>query len=260
MNDELFEAFRADPRRTGIFTDFDGTLSRIAYEPSAARPIAGAREVLSRLADRFGVVSVVSGRSAVELLEWLGDDLEIWGVHGAQTVTDGRVVLAERAEPYRDLMTRVLHEARRRVEDLGMAGILVEDKTVMVGLHFRNAEDVEGARVLLDRLADDLVREFGLQRAGGRLAFELRPPETFTKEDVVLMRARQEELTAVMFAGDDRVDIPAFDALDALASEGVTTVRVAVDSSEAPADLIDRADIVVDGPEGTVQLFEALVS
>jgi trehalose 6-phosphate phosphatase len=63
-----------------------------------------------------------------------------------------------------------------------------------------------------------------------------------------------------LFAGDDTVDIPAFEALDALASDGVATVKVAVSSPEAPSELIERADIVVGGPEGTVDLLRSLVS
>jgi len=258
MNEELFEAFRSSPETAGIFTDFDGTLSRIVQKPNDARPIEGARDALSRLAKRFAVVSVVSGRSAGDLLEWLGPEIEIWGVHGAETVADGRVVLSERAKPYHELMSRVVDEARRRIDELGIDGVLVEDKTVMVGLHFRAADDVDEARIWLDRTADELVDEFGLQRAAGRLVFELRPPEDFSKEGVVLERARGANLQAVLFAGDDRVDIPAFEALDMLASDGVATVRVAVASDEAPDELLARADVVVDGPEGTVDLFERL--
>jgi trehalose 6-phosphate phosphatase len=98
-----------------------------------------------------------------------------------------------------------------------------------------------------------------LKRAGGRLAFELRPPIEVTKADIVLRRTREENLSAAMFVGDDRVDIPAFEALDELAAEGVATVRVAVDSSEAPDELLERADIVVDGPSGTIALLSQLV-
>ena len=210
------------------------------------------------MARRFAVVSVVSGRSAHELLEWLGPSVEIWGVHGAETVIDGKVALAPRAEPHRALMSRVLSEARRRIDETGLGGVLVEDKTIMVGLHFRAADDVERARVVLDAIAAELAREHGLERAGGRLAFELRPPERFTKEEVVLMRARAANLSAVLFAGDDRVDIPAFQALDVLAEEGVAAIRVAVDSDEAPPELLERADIVVAGPEEVVRLFEDL--
>ena len=260
MKEELLQPFRDAPDRAGIFTDFDGTLSRIVHRPSDARPIPGAQEVLGRLAQRFAVVSVVSGRSAADLLEWLGGDVEIWGVHGAETVWEGRVVLSERAAPYRDLMTRVLEDARRGVAAIGIDGVLVEDKTVMIGLHFRAAKDVERARVELEALAEQLVAKHGLRRAGGRLAFELRPPENVTKEDVVLARAQEADLRAVLFAGDDRVDIPAFEALDTLASRGVATLRVAVWSDEAPPELIERADVVVSGPEEMVDFFESLVS
>lgn len=260
MEEELLTPFLASPHSAGIFTDFDGTLSHIVEKPGDARPLPGARDVLGRLSRRFSVVSVVSGRGAAELLEWLGDGVEIWGVHGAETVRDGRVVLSERAEPYRELMTEVREETCRRVEALGIDGILVEDKTVMIGLHFRGAEDVDRARAELDAVADDLVGKFGLQRAGGRMAFELRPPETFTKEDVVLARSKEAELDAVLFAGDDKVDIPAFEALDELASHGVATLRVAVSSPEAPPELIERADLVVEGPEGTIEFFRALAT
>lgn len=260
MEEELLAPFLASPQTAGIFTDFDGTLSHIVERPGDARPMPGAPDVLARLARRFSVVSVVSGRGASELLEWLGGEVEIWGVHGAETVNGGRVVLSERAEPYRELMAQVREEARSRVEDLGIDGVLVEDKTVMIGLHFRAANDVDRARAELDAVADDLVAKFGLQRAGGRMAFELRPPESFTKEDVVLARAQEAGLSAVLFAGDDKVDIPAFEALDLLASRGVATLRVAVSSQEAPPELIERADLVVDGPEGTIEFFEALAS
>lgn len=240
--------------------DFDGTLSRIVLVPSDARPIDGAREVLARLAARYAVVSIVSGRSAGELLEWLGPDVEIWGVHGAETVAGGKVVLSPRAAPHRDLIRRVFEDAERRVTELGIEGLLVEDKTAMVNLHYRAADDIERARRLLDGIASDLARQHGLQTATGRLTFELRPPERFSKEDVVLARAREANLGAVLFAGDDTVDIPAFEALDVLASEGVVTVKVAVGSEEAPPELIERADIVVSGPEGTVRFLESLAS
>jgi trehalose 6-phosphate phosphatase len=260
MHEELLVPFREAPGRSGIFMDFDGTLSEIVLIPSDARPVAGAREALARLAASFAVVAIVSGRSAGDLLEWIGPEIEIWGVHGAETVFDGKVVLSPRAKPHRELMARVFTEARRRVEQLEMDGLLVEDKTTVVNLHYRAAEDTQRAHDLLDRIASELASEHGLHRESGRLTFELRAPERFSKEDVVLARAREEQLDAVLFVGDDTVDIPAFEALDVLASEGVTTVKVAVASSEAPAELLERADVVVSGPEGTVRLLEALAS
>jgi trehalose 6-phosphate phosphatase len=259
MNDDILLKFRERASTAGIFSDFDGTLSEIVHVPSAARPVPGVRELLPQLSSRYGLVVIVSGRAAGDLLEWLGPDVEIWGVHGAERTRDGRVELSERAAPYADLMSRVLTEATDKVRGLGIDGIIVEDKTVMLGLHFRAAEDVEKARVMLDGIAGELASRYDLLRAGGRLAFELRPPIEFSKKQVVLDRAREEGLDAVMFLGDDRVDLPAFDALDELAAEGMVTVRVGVSSDEAPPELIERSDILLDGPQEVVGFLRRLV-
>jgi trehalose 6-phosphate phosphatase len=259
VSDELLKPFIERPEAAGVYLDFDGTLSEIVHLPSDARPVPGARELLAMLAERFALVSVVSGRSADQLVEWLGGEIEIWGVHGAQRAVGGRVQVSDVAAPFEKLMATVRAQAERRIEEMELPGVVVEDKGVMVALHFRAASDVEYARRTLDELAESLATEHGLKRAGGRLAFELRPPIEVTKADVVLSRTREENLFAAMFVGDDRVDLPAFDALDELAADGVTTVRVAVDSSEAPAELLARADITVDGPVGTVALLRKLV-
>jgi trehalose 6-phosphate phosphatase len=253
------EALTKARASTGLFLDFDGTLSEIVHVPSDARPAPGVRELLGNLGKAFGLVVIVSGRSAGQLLEWLGPDVEIWGVHGAERTRDGRVELSDRAAPFRDLMREVHGEAVERILRLDLPGTIVEDKGVMVGLHFRNAVERDRARAELDRLADELCERFGLLRAGGRLAFELRPPVTFSKESVVLERARETGLTAAAFAGDDRVDLPGFDALDALGEEGLDTVRLAVRSAEAPPELLERADVIVDGPSGAVEWLRALL-
>ena len=259
MTDPRLAAIAESPTSAGIFLDFDGTLSEIVLVPSDARPRPGVPQLLRQLADRFACVSVISGRSALELVEWLGTDIEIWGVHGAERAVEGEVLLTEHAEPFRELMERVRLEAEERIAELELPGVVVEDKRVMIGLHFRAASDVENARLSLDRLAEELAERHGLLRAGGRLAFELRPPREFSKAAVVLERARDLDLKAAMFVGDDRVDLPAFDALDALSEEGVATTRVAVDSDEAPPELLERADVVVSGPDGAVELLRGLL-
>ena len=250
----------ARPERAGLFLDFDGPLPEIDERPSDARPAPGVAAALERVAARFALVAVVSGRSAAELLDWLGPGVEIWGVHGAERTDGGRVVPSERALPYHDLMRRVVADASAAVERLGLPGVLVEDKGVMATLHYRAAPDPGAAARALDALAADLARRHGLARAEGRMAYELRPPAEFSKRLVVLDRARSLGLEAAAFVGDDVVDLPAFDALDELAREGVVTVRVGVDSDEAPPEVVERADVVVRGPAGVVALLERLAA
>ena len=258
MSDEHLARLTASPKTTGLFLDFDGTLSEIVHVPSDARPAEGAPEVLEELARRFGLVAIVSGRSAHQLLDWLGPSIEIWGVHGAERTIGGSVALTETAAPFRELMESVKTEAKERLDRLSLDGVILEDKGVMLGLHFRAATDQERARRELDELAQDLADRHGLLRAGGRLAYELRPPVQFSKAAVVLERSREAGLTAAAFVGDDRVDLPGFDALDLLEADGLATLRVAVDSDEAPDELIERADVVVDGPIGAIALLARL--
>jgi trehalose 6-phosphate phosphatase len=214
-------------------------------------------EVLEELGELFRLVAVVSGRSAAELSEWLGPRIEIWGLHGAQRAFGGRVEIAPEMARFEKPMQAVLREAQERVAAASISGALVEDKHIMIGLHWRMAEDDRAEQVLTD-LARELAARHGLAIARGKKALELRPPVEVSKKGVVLDRTRAEKLRVVAFGGDDVVDLPAFDALDELASDGVAGVRIAVSSHEAPAALIERADVVVDGVEGMLEWLQEL--
>jgi trehalose 6-phosphate phosphatase len=89
------------------------------------------------------------------------------------------------------------------------------------------------------------------------MSYELRPPVERDKGAVVAEAAGGRG--QVCFLGDDRGDVSAFDALDRLAAAGATVVRVAVASSEAPDELLERADLVVDGPQGALAVLRALL-
>jgi trehalose 6-phosphate phosphatase len=66
---------------------------------------------------------------------------------------------------------------------------------------------------------------------------------------------------AALYAGDDTTDLDAFRGLRALVQAGTLgrAVCVAVRSEEAPSELIDQADLAIDGPDGVRELLEALL-
>ena len=255
MDPRQLAPFRSDPGRAGLFLDFDGTLSEIVADPGAARLVEGAERALADLAGRFALVAIVSGRSAQQLVEWVGPQIEIWGLHGAERARGGTVELTEVAAGHLPLMQRVLAEVRRQAGP----DVLVEDKGVMIGLHYRAAGDRRAAKQEAERLAAEMAERYGVVLGTGRLVVELRPPVRFSKADVIARRARDLGLEAALFAGDDVVDLPAFDALDELARQGLATLRVAIDSDESPRELLARADVVVDGPSGLVRWLSGLV-
>jgi trehalose 6-phosphate phosphatase len=243
----------------GLFMDFDGTLSEIVARPQDARPLPAVPGLLSELGDRFAVVAIVSGRSARELARWLGSGIEVWGLHGAEHAAGGTVEVAEVVRPFLATIRAARDEAIASFERLGLAGCIVEDKGAMVGLHFRDSPDPGRAEGEIVRIARELADRHGLVVVPGRMVLELRPPVDLTKRDVVERRARELALDAACFIGDDTVDLPGYDALDTLQAAGATCVRVAVRSAESPPTLIERADVVVEGPSGVVELLGELI-
>src|SRR5439155_1344534 len=63
-----------------------------------------------------------------------------------------------------------------------------------------------------------------------------------------------------LFGGDDATDLDAFDALDAMVERRrlEAGVKVGVASTEGPADIVRRADVVVEGTSGFLEVLSAL--
>jgi trehalose 6-phosphate phosphatase len=240
----------ADPRATGVFSDFDGTLSPIVDDPDEAAPLPGVADALADLAGRFGRVGVISGRPASFLLHHLGTaGVQMWGLHGLETVADGAVVPVPEAEPWLDVVEEAAEGA---VRDLG-PDVHVERKGLSLTVHFRRAAHRGPAT---REWAERTAAANGLVLHDARMSYELRPPVAHGK-GLVLERAAG-GLAAACFVGDDLSDADAFDALDRLAARGVAAVRVGVHSEEAPPQLLDRADMVLDGPEDVLAMLRTL--
>ena len=94
----------------------------------------------------------------------------------------------------------------------------------------------------------------------GKRVFELAPPQTPGKGAVVTEAVRERGLRAVLYAGDDVADLDAFEALDRLRNEGLTTVKVVVRSAGTPPALRAAADVQVEDPSELVRLLETLAS
>jgi trehalose 6-phosphate phosphatase len=252
-------ALVASPGTAGILTDFDGTLAPIVGDPAAARPLAGAVDVLHGLARRYARVAVVSGRPAGFLAGHLGladrhagSALLAVGLYGLETATGDEVSSHPAAEQWRPVVAATAELA----EEQAPPGVLVERKGISVTLHYRANPQAEA---WCRHWAAEQAARTGLVLHPARMSEELRPPVAVDKGTVVAGLAAG--LDAVCFLGDDLGDLPAFAALEQLEStkEGFTAVAVAVRSSEAPDELLDRADLVVDGPLGALSALRSLL-
>ena len=245
----LLEPIRSDPASAAVLTDFDGTLAPIVDDPAAARAIDGALDALVDLAGRYRTVAVISGRPVSFLRSVLPASIELVGLYGLEWLRGGEEVDHPEAVPWRSVVGRATDAA---VDELP-PDVLVEPKGLSLTLHYRTAPEHEEH---VERWAATRAAVDGLVVHPAKMSVELHPPLAIDKGTTV--RALVSGLRAACFVGDDVGDLPAFAALADLRAGGVATASIAVRSAEAPAEVLEAADVVVDGPAGAVEVLRSL--
>jgi trehalose 6-phosphate phosphatase len=236
MADDPIGRLSEDPRRAAVLLDVDGTLAPIVERAEDARVPDETREEVARLAGRYALVACVSGRPGAEVERMLAvQGVAIVGEHGLELAPD-----AQR-------WTETIAAFARGVD------WPAERKPLSLSFHFRRADDEAAARAYLQRVAEAAERE-GLVPRWGRMVLEVRPPVAADKGTAVRALVTRAGVDRALYAGDDTTDLDAFRGLDGLEH----AVRVAVDSGEAPAELIAAADLVVDGTDGVLALLRSL--
>jgi trehalose 6-phosphate phosphatase len=128
-----------------------------------------------------------------------------------------------------------------------------------MAFHWRGARDEEAALAAIQAIAAE-AEAAGFLTHWGRKVLEIRPPVPIDKGQAVRQLLRQTPVRTAVFGGDDATDLDVYDVLAELRSEGSleTAVCVGVHSDEGPPAIVERADIVVDGTQGFVQVLEVL--
>jgi trehalose 6-phosphate phosphatase len=259
---EALAPLRDDPGRAAILLDIDGTLAPIVEQPSRAHVPEDTRQLLIRIAQRYGEVACVSGRRASEARAMVAiGSISYLGSHGAELLRGGwtRPQLDPRLEDW----TRREHEFGRLVDtpEARRHGVRLEDKGAIVAFHWRGAANEEAARAAIDAIAAR-AQAAGFRPHWGRKVLEVRPPIEFDKGLGVRSLLEGVDVGAVMYVGDDVTDLDAFRAIARLAQEGRVghAIRVGVQSEDGPREIVEQADLVVQGTTGVRELLSALVS
>ncbi len=255
----LLRPLAAEPDRSALFLDFDGTLSAIVRDPRDARPLPGVPELVAELATAFALVAVISGRPTAFLVDALGapPGATLAGLYGLERALHG---------PAHDTWASVIDEVVAEATATAPEGVYVEPKGLTVTLHWRRVPEQEGW-VLAFVARQHEAR--GLMVVQGRHERELRPPLDVDKGTVVRALVAEHDaqaapLQAAAAFGDDVGDLPAFAALGDLAAphardgSPLTVVRVAAVDTESPASVAAAADLTVPGATGAVALLREL--
>jgi trehalose 6-phosphate phosphatase len=243
LDPELDAALAAFAARRPLLlaSDYDGVLSPLVDDPSAAGAEPGVAEALERLSAIDGVtIALVSGRGVADLQRTSGftGPYRWVGSHGAEF--DGPLTgeLADRRDRLAERLRPVVATAD---------GAWLEVKPASVAVHVRKVQDrVLAARVLENARA---VADSSLTMKPGKDVLELAVTDA-DKGSAVARLVGELGVDGVGYLGDDVTDEDAFravgaDALTVKVGEGETVARFRVADPSGVRELLERlADLL----------------
>ncbi|MGQ7829753.1 trehalose-phosphatase [Altererythrobacter sp. Z27] len=197
-----------------LYLDFDGTLVEIAARPDAIAVPGALGKGLEHLAARLGgALAVVTGRSIVDLRQYLGPvALHLAGSHGGHVLAPNGDALLE-TRPLSDHVGEALGSfASKR-------GLLYEPKAHGAALHYREKPEMEAET---QAFARGLANEHGLGTKSGKCVIEIVWPGT-DKGGAVELLASEAPFKGRMpvFIGDDVTDEDGFIACSRMGGFGI---------------------------------------
>jgi trehalose 6-phosphate phosphatase len=245
-------AMRAAPKTALVGLDFDGTLAPIVTDPGDSRLAPGAIQVLRKVASAAGLLAIITGRPAAEVVSLGGLDtvpgLLVEGQYGAEHWHNGQLRVPEPPpgiDAVRTELPALLAGAAR--------GVWMEDKGLALVVHTRPAADPDAALAALRAPITALARRYGLAAHPGRYVLEIRAGDQ-DKGGALRRLVAATRPGVILFAGDDVGDLPAFAAVKDLRAAGTPGLTVGSRSAEAPT-VAAEADIAVPGPAGVLALL-----
>jgi trehalose 6-phosphate phosphatase len=260
---EVLRPLTEDPGRAAVLVDIDGTLARIVQRAQDAHVPKQSSRLLAALTKRYGLVACISGRGALDARRLVGvGGIAYAGSHGAELLAPGesKPTVLPAFETWTERVKGFT--ADRDNAELRRLRVRIEDKGPIQAFHWRGAPDEDEARTRIDGIAEEAEAD-GFITHWGRKVLEVRPPVPVNKGmGVEELLRRTPDVRTAMYAGDDATDLDAWAALDRLLDDGRldARVRVGVASDEGPPEIVERADVVVDGIAGFAEALEVLAS
>jgi trehalose 6-phosphate phosphatase len=263
---EALAPLSSDPSHAAVLLDIDGTLAPIVRHADDAHVPEATRTLLIEVAKRYALVGCISGRRATTARQIVAiGSIAYVGNHGGELLRAGAT--QPEVDPELAAWTERVRafSAAAYTPELQRLRVRGEDKRAIAAFHWRGAPDEDAAAAAVAELATRAQNE-GLAVHWGRKVLEVRPPVPLDKGIGVRALldgapAAAPRFRAALYVGDDATDVDAFRGLRALVGDGMLghAVCVAVDSEEAPPELVEQADLAIDGPGGVRALLEALL-
>lgn len=217
---------RLDAAGVIVFLDYDGTLTPIVARPDMAVLTPTMRNTLRHIANRWPT-AIVTGRG-LEQIEQLVNvpGITYAGSHGFDIRGPGiRYQVSTNA---RDAIDHAFADIVEIIGDI--EGVLVENKTFSVAIHFRLVPPAWKPKVI--EATHEVARRHGLRVTGGKQVIEMRPDVDWNKGTAIRWLAGRYPGHVPLFIGDDVTDE---DAFRAIRDDGIT-ILVTAEPRETAAE------------------------
>ena len=254
-----FEKFKKD-EKTAIITDIDGTISKIVLNPDEAIISQIMENTLRKLANKFQLVGVVTGRSVKNAKEMLNvEGLLYIGSHGLEYLKDDQSYIEPELEKYLPIIKKIAQNVQNS-ESCDIKGILFEEKGTCFTIHYRKCKDQEGTRRKILEAINGLGELENLKITEGRKIVEIRPKIGHNKGTILEKLVFENALEKIIYLGDDVTDVDAFNKLKELKKDGkVNGLGIVVVSEEVPEYVKENASFYVNGVDEVQKFFNWLL-
>lgn len=257
-NLEDLKIFKNDPK-TAIVTDIDGTISEIAPTPEKALVTKAMQNMLVKLKEKFSMVAVISGKSALNAREMVGvEGLLYVGNHGMEFLKDGKLSKHPDVEKYIPVIKKTGQKLKNG-DISSMKGLIFEDKGICYTIHYRlsNPSDNPREKILKTLHGDPECKKLNISE--GRQLVELKPPISCDKGTILHDIIEEYGLEKIIYLGDDITDLDAFDKLKQMQNEGkIRGSSILVLSSEIPSTVKKDSTYFVNGVDEVLKFFQWL--
>ncbi len=255
-----FENFRKD-KKTAVITDIDGTISKIVLDPYEATISQIMRITLEKMANKFQLVGIITGRNVKNARDMLEvDGLLYIGSHGLEYLKDGEIYIEPEVEEYFPIIQKIARNIQGEEELCNIKNILFQEKGLCFTAHYRKCEDPEGTR---RKILDTINEQEGLEKfkiTEGRKVVEIRPKIGHDKGTILEKLIFENAVEKIIYLGDDVTDVDAFKKLNELKENGnVNGAGIVVVSEEVPEFVRENASFYVNGVDEVQKFFNWLL-
>ena len=217
-----------------LFLDLDGTIVPIRKNPSSVKLSDSMKSILEKALKVKGItIAIISGRDINGLKKIVKIKGMIYsGNHGMEVGNEEKIKVLIKNKYFIKDLKKICGTLRKELKPY--KGIIIEDKTLTLSVHFRMVDNkqVKQIKKIFDKVLSSYLFKKNIAVFSGKKVWEIRPVSIYNKGKIVKILLASKGKIVPIYFGDDHTDEDAFKALK---RKGIS-VKVGNKTSKSCAD------------------------